>query len=95
MRAVRVAPEQPHVAAVGGDRGGDDAQDGRLAGSVGPEQPGDASAEGDVDVGQRHGAAVALAEAGQLDGAHNATPGRRSAPARMAMTAQAAMPSPR
>ena len=66
--AVRVAPEQPHLAAVGGDRGGDDAQQRGLAGAVGAEQPGDASVEGEVDVGERAGAAVPLGDAGELDG---------------------------
>ena len=95
--AVRVASEQPYLAAVGGDRGGDDAQQRGLAGSVGTEQPGDATVESEVDVGEGAGAAVPLADAGQLDGAgaHNATPGCRSVPARIAMTAQAATASPR
>ena len=58
LRAVRVAPEQPHLAAVRSDRGGDDAQQRRLAGAVGTEQTGDASVEGEVDVGEGAGAAV-------------------------------------
>ena len=68
-----------------------------LPAPLGPSRPGDAAVEGEVDVCEGAGAAVALADAGQLDGAragaHNATPGCRSVPARIAMTAQAATAS--
>ena len=40
-----------------------------LPAPFGPSRPGDAAVEGEVDVGEGAGAAVALADAGELDGA--------------------------
>jgi hypothetical protein len=50
----------PDLAGAGGQQGGQDADEGGLAGSVGPQQPGDARRQLQVEVGQGGDPAVAL-----------------------------------
>ncbi len=58
-----VASEQPQHAAVGGEHSGQAAQQGGLAGAVGPEQAGDAVLGGEAEPGDRAHAPERLADA--------------------------------
>ncbi len=75
-RHPRVAPQDPAAALAGGQHRGERTQQGGLAGTVRPEQPGDPGAEGEVDVLQCRGGAVAPADTAQADGrGHGNLPG--------------------